>query len=55
MYQIGQKDARAIAALWYELDKYLYFGLQYCDGESIRALHEQLKPLIEQPAFDAVC
>lgn len=55
MYKIEKDAACALVDLWYELDKYLYFGLKYCDGESLKAYHEQLRPLIENGPFDQLC
>lgn len=53
--RLTQDESSAFLSLWYELDKCLYFGLEFCDLRDLRKHHETLRKFVEQKQLDSVC
>lgn len=53
--RLTREEASSIVGLWYELDKCLYFGLEFCDLRDVRKYHEKLRKFVEQKQLDSVC
>lgn len=53
--RLTREEASGFVSLWYELDKCLYFGLEFCDLRDLRKYHEKLRKFVEQKQLDSFC